>query len=102
MEIIVVGLLLIAIGLLVRRFPNLLAGYSQLSSRDKESAVSNGLPAFASTAIASMGILFIAGYILSIWLEMPELASRVVVAVTLVGAIGIVIFGNILVNRGAK
>jgi hypothetical protein len=102
MKIIVVGFVLIAIGLLVRRHPNLLAGYIQLSSRDKESAVSNGLPSFASIAIASMGLLFIAGYVLSIWLEMPALASQVVIAVTFVGVIGIVLFGNMLVNRGGK
>jgi vacuolar-type H+-ATPase subunit I/STV1 len=102
MKIIFVGFVLIAIGLLVRRYPNLLAGYSQLSSRDREGAVSNGLPAFASIAIVSMGLLFIAGYILSVWLDMPALASQIVVAVSLVGAIGIVVFGKILVNRRTK
>lgn len=99
MEAISIGLLFVLIGILLRFFPNLLAGYGSLPQREKENAKKNGVPAFASTVFISMGILVIGGYVLSIWLDSPSLTRSVSLVVTLTGVIVIIVVGNILINR---
>jgi uncharacterized membrane protein HdeD (DUF308 family) len=99
MEYLIMGILFIGIGILVRFFPNLLAGYSSLSQREKENAQINHLPTITSLIFGAMGILFIAGHFASIVLDQPELKSTVGMIVILLGVISIVIVGNVLVNR---
>ncbi len=48
------ALVFFAVGIIVRFFPNILAGYSQLSQRERENTKANGLPAFASTVFVIM------------------------------------------------
>lgn len=93
------GIFFIGIGILVRFFPNLLAGYSSLSQREKENAQVNRLPAVTSLIFGAMGVLFIAGHFASIVLDQPALKSTVGMIVILLGVISIVIVGNVLVNR---
>jgi len=61
----VTGLIFIVIAILSKFFPNLLAGYSQLSQGEKENALKNGLPSFAFTVFGIMGLMAIGGHFLS-------------------------------------
>jgi hypothetical protein len=99
MENIILGLLFMAIGILLKFFPNLLAGYSQLSQGDKENAIQNGLPTFGFLVFGLMGIIIFSGYFISIWLELPALPKQILMIVTLLGIITIIVGGNILVNK---
>ncbi|MDG1276065.1 MAG: DUF3784 domain-containing protein [Algoriphagus sp.] len=99
METIILGLILITSALLLKFFPNLLAGYSQLSQGEKENALKNGLPTFAFTVFSVMGLLVIGGYFLSIWQDNPPLSSSINIAVILTGAVVMIVFGKILINR---
>lgn len=101
MESIYIGSLFIVLGILIKVFPNLLAGYNSLSYREKVNAEANGMPTFAAIVFGSMGLISIAGYFIGIWLDRPSL-SNIWVLVTLVGMIVLIVFGNILVNRSAR
>ncbi|WP_425638863.1 DUF3784 domain-containing protein [Algoriphagus yeomjeoni] len=101
METIYIGLLFIAIAIAVKIYPGLLAGYNSLSNRDKENAESNALPTFAAIVFGVMGLISIAGYLVSIWLNKPSL-SGIWVLVTIVGMIVLIVFGNILVNNRSR
>jgi hypothetical protein len=102
MESIYAGLTFTAIGILVKLYPNLLAGYSQLSQKERENAIANGLPTFASTVFFTMGALTISGYLISNWMERPELSSTIGVSVTLLGVVVLIVFGNIYAKKSAK
>lgn len=93
------GIIFIALGILVRFFPNLLAGYNQLSQNDRDKAKQNGLPNFASYLFIGMGVINIFGYFLSIWLDQPTLNGAIITFTTIVGAVIIIIFGNLIANR---
>jgi uncharacterized membrane protein len=99
METILTGLIFIAIAILLKFFPNLLAGYSQLSQREKENALKNGLPTFVFIVFSIMGLLVIGGYFISIWLDNPPLSTSINIAVILIGAVVMIVFGKILINR---
>ncbi len=101
MESIYVGLLYLTIAVAVKFFPNLLAGYHSLSNREKENAIDNGLPTFASILFGAMGVMSIAGYFAAIWLNYPSL-SRLFILVTIVGMTVMVVFGNFLINKRAR
>lgn len=96
---IVVGTLYLIIGLVVRVFPNILAGYSSLSNREKENADKNGLRFYASVLFLIMGSVALIGYPISIWLENPGLSVGIVVIVTIAGLVISVIGGGILTNN---
>ena len=101
MESIYVGLLFIAIGVAVKFYPGLLAGYNRLSNSDKENAEANGLPTFASVVFGIMGVISIAGYFASIWFKNPSL-NKIFILPTIVGMIVLIVFGNLLINRQSR
>ncbi|TVP46242.1 MAG: DUF3784 domain-containing protein [Mongoliibacter sp.] len=94
MQSIYTGLIFIAIAILIRFFPNLLAGYNNLSQRERENAIANGLPKFASIVFVIMGLIVIAGYFLAIWLGKPSLSNGISILTTLIGVVFIIVFGN--------
>ncbi len=98
MESIYIGSLFIALGVLIKFFPSLLAGYNSLSTREKENAEANGLPTFASIVFIAMGLISIGGYFAAIWFDKPSL-SNLSILVTIVGMVVLIVFGNILVNN---
>jgi drug/metabolite transporter (DMT)-like permease len=96
------ALVFFAVGIVVRFFPNILAGYSQLSQRERENAKANGLPAFASTVFIIMGMLVIGGYLVGGWMDRPELSRTIGILVTLVGVVVLIVFGNIYAKKSMK
>ncbi len=95
----VIGTLFLAIGLLVRKFPNILAGYSRLSQTDKKNAEKNGLPFYASILFSVMGIVTFLGFPLSIWFDQPNLIPGIISLVCIVGLIIAVVGGNFIINN---
>jgi len=97
-----IGLFFIAIGILIKVFPNLLAGYNQLAYKEKENAKTNGLPTFALLVFGVMGLIIIAGYFVGICIDKPSISQSIVVFVSLAGAVVLIIFGNILTNKRVR
>ena len=93
MENIFTGLFFIAIGILVKFFPNLIAGYNQESSREKENAITNGLPKFICIVFSIMGALVILGHFVALWTDMPSL-ENISILVTLIGVVVVVVFSQ--------
>lgn len=96
MGAIISGVIFLAIGLTVRVYPNILAGYGNLSQKERETAETNGLPFYGFLLFTAMGIISIFAYAISIWFEDPKLSSITTLIVTLVGAIIAVVGGNFL------
>lgn len=99
MEYLILGILFLLIGIIVKFFPNILAGYSNLSQRERENAETNRLPTITSIIVIIIGLLVITGHFTSIWLEQPELKSTIGIVVILGGAVGIVVLGNLLTSK---
>ncbi|SNS16705.1 protein of unknown function [Belliella buryatensis] len=99
MEGVYIALLFLGLGALVRKFPNLLAGYGSLSQREKEKAVKNGAPVYISWMFILMGVLTILGHLAGVLLDMPNLGQGVGLLVTMFGAVLIIILGNRLIHK---
>ncbi|WP_194775427.1 DUF3784 domain-containing protein [Pararhodonellum marinum] len=99
MKHIYVALFFIAIGIMVKLFPNLIAGYSTLSQREKENVKGNGFPTFMMIGFFIMGAVILAGYFIAIWLDKPLLNDSLGIIVTLIGAVVFVIAGQWFKDR---
>lgn len=99
MGAIISGVIFLVIGLTVRVYPNILAGYNNLSQKEQENAEKNRLPFFGFILFTAMGIIAILAYAFSIWLANPTLSSKITLIVTLVGAVIAVVGGNYLKNN---
>lgn len=102
MKFLIIGITFLVIGILVKVFPNILAGYSSLSQRERENAEINRLPTIMSLIFTLMGLLIIVGYFASLWLDQPELRTNIGMFVILGGAVVIVVLGNLLTNKRIK
>ncbi|PRY87607.1 DUF3784 domain-containing protein [Mongoliibacter ruber] len=94
MKNIYIALIFMGIGILVKLFPNLIAGYSTLSQREKENVKENGFPTFMMFGFFIMGAVIIAGYFIAIWLDKPALNDSLGIFVTLIGAVVFVVAGQ--------
>lgn len=94
-----IGILFISLGIAMRFFPGLLAGFNELSQKDRDRAKQNGLPKFASYTLIGMGLINISGYFLSIWLDQPSLNGTIITFTTIFGMVILVVFGNFIANR---
>lgn len=95
----VAGIIFIALGMMVKWFPNVLAGFNLLSQNNQDQAKKNGLPNLAFTVFMGMGLVDIFAYFLSIWLDQPSISKTIISFTTIVGAVIIIIFGNLITNR---
>lgn len=94
MKNIYVALIFITIGILVKLFPWLIAGYSTLSHKEKENVKVNGFPNFMMVGFFIMGAVILAGHFIAIWLDRPSLNDSLGIGVTLTGAVVFVIAGQ--------
>jgi O-antigen/teichoic acid export membrane protein len=85
--------------MLIKVFPNLLAGFNQLSQKEKENALRNGLPTFAFIVFSAMGLITIAGYFVSIYLGEPSMSQSIYMIVWFACLVVLIFFGNILANK---
>ena len=96
---IISSIIFLAIGLIVRVYPNILAGYNNLSQKERENAERNGLPFYGFLLFTAMGVISLLSYLVSLWLEDPKLSSGITLIVTLAGVIIAVVGGNYLINN---
>ncbi|MFN3800289.1 DUF3784 domain-containing protein [Belliella pelovolcani] len=82
---IITALTLIALGFLVKVFPNLIAGYNTMSQRQKENVDIEGLSTFMRNALVLLGALVIVGYYVLNWLELASALSYFVPGIILIG-----------------
>lgn len=100
---IISGVIFLTVGLIIRVYPNILAGYNSLSQKERENAEMNRLPFYGFLLFTVMGVIYLLSYVLSIWLENPKLSSGITLIVTLTGLIFAVVGGNLLIsNRFTK
>lgn len=95
---IIIGIFFISLGIAMRFFPALLAGFNQMSQSEKENALKNGLPTFLSITFLVMGLLSIFGYFAAIWFDNRTLLLLGTFS-SIVGLIVIVVFVNFLKNQ---
>ncbi|WP_373494963.1 DUF3784 domain-containing protein [Aquiflexum sp.] len=94
MNNIYVALIFIAIGILVKLFPNLIAGYSTLSQKEKENVKGNGFATFMMVGFFIMGAVILAGHFIAIWHGKPSLSDTLGIFVTLIGAVVFIVAGQ--------
>lgn len=82
---IVIGLFLIGIGLLVRKFPVLIAGYNTMPKEEKKNVDVNGLSKLMRNGLVAIGLSIMIGYHLFAWLELTLLADLVIMLAIFVG-----------------
>ncbi len=71
----ITGLVLIALGFLVKKYPNLIAGYNTMSKEKKKNVDINGLSSFMRTGFIILGLVIIVGYYLFYWLGFLMIAN---------------------------
>lgn len=82
---IIVGLFLIAMGFLVRKFPILIAGYNTMSKEEKKNVDVDGLSRTMRNGMITMGLSIIIGYHLFAWLGLQLLANLIIMISLFVG-----------------
>lgn len=91
MVIIFTSLGFIGFGILMRLFPHVFIGTRHLSSKEKEFAIENGLHIFLSYVLIAMGIIPMIGYFVGEWLDQPNLATGLIVVLSILGAVTTII-----------
>lgn len=69
------ALIFIAIGVLVKRFPLLIAGYNTMSKEEKENVDTKGLSSFICYSCVVMGVLPLLFYYICLWLGHADWAG---------------------------
>ncbi|MCH7409481.1 DUF3784 domain-containing protein [Belliella sp. DSM 111904] len=82
---IITALTLIALGFLVKVFPNLIAGYNTMSQRQKENVDIEGLSTFMRNALVLLGVVVIVGHYVLKWLALASALSYFVPGIILIG-----------------
>jgi len=98
METIYIGLLYIALGILIKFFPGLMAGYGSLPQRDKENVKNNGVATFVMIVFCIMGLIILLSQFIGLWIEQPNFSSILSISVTLVGTVVIIVGANVMLN----
>ena len=93
------GLFMAVIGLLVKKFPDLIAGYNTMSPERKKQVDIDGLSSWMRNCFLFMALLMILGYYLFTLLGWPGLANNLLLTVTL-GVIPIMIIGAQRYDQG--
>jgi hypothetical protein len=87
------GLLFIILGLLVKKYPNLMAGYNTMSAEKKKNVDVEGLTTYARNTLLGIGLIIIlAGFALS-GLGYPKYFEPTLMA-SIIGGVIILIFGS--------
>jgi len=97
MENIYIGLVYIALGILIRFFPGLMAGYGSLSQNEKDIVKNHGVSNFVMIVFCIMGVTIILAHFIGLWIEQPNF-SNLTVGVTLVGTVVIIVGANVMIN----
>lgn len=86
----------VLLGLLVRKYPKLIAGYNTMSSEGQKLVDIKGLTAFMCRAFCIIGLLVVLVYYLLLWGGMTEMAA------VLVSVIAVPVVGSVVMVAGAQ
>ncbi len=90
----IAGLFFIGLGLLVKAYPGLIAGYNTLSPEKKKNVDIDGLSRYVRNGLIIMGVAIMVGYLLFRWAGWTILANMVILIVTLVGSVILMMSAN--------
>lgn len=79
-----IGLFLVALGFLVRRYPILISGYNTMSAKEKENVDIKGLSAFMCRCLVVMGVTLSGSYYFCVWMQWWAIVAYVPVFVPLI------------------
>ena len=82
---ILTGLFMIFLGYLVKKFPNLIAGYNTMSKAQKEKVDIEGLSSFMRDSFITIGVVMIIAYLVFQSLGWDRIANSVILFTTLAG-----------------
>lgn len=86
----------VLLGLLVRRYPKLIAGYNTMSPERQKLVDVKGLTVFMCRAFCIIGLLVVLVYYLLLWGGMTEMAA------VLVSVIAVPVVGSVVMVAGAQ
>ena len=86
----------VLLGLLVRKYPKLIAGYNTMSPERQKLVDVKGLTTFMCRAFCIIGLLIILVYYLLLWGGMAEMAA------VLVSVIAVPVVGSVVMVAGAQ
>lgn len=86
----------VLLGLLVRKYPKLIAGYNTMSPERQKLVDVKGLKAFMCRSFCIIGLLVVLVYYLLLWDGMAEMAAR------LVSIIAVPVVGSVVMVAGAQ
>ncbi|MEY8586801.1 DUF3784 domain-containing protein [Phocaeicola sartorii] len=79
-----IGLFLVALGFLVRRYPILISGYNTMSAKEKENVDIKGLSAFMCRCLVVMGVTLSGSYYFCVWMQWWAIVAYVPVFVPMI------------------
>lgn len=88
--------LFILLGLLVRKYPKLIAGYNTMLPERQKLVDVKGLTTFMCRAFCIIGLLVVLVYYLLLWSGMAEMAAE------LVSVIAVPVVGSVVMVAGAQ
>lgn len=88
--------LFVLLGLLVRKYPKLIAGYNTMSPEQQKLVDVKGLTAFMCRSFCIIGLLVLLVYYLLLWGGMAEMAA------VLVSIIAVSVVGSVVMVTGAQ
>lgn len=88
--------LFVLLGLLVRKYPKLIAGYNTMSPERQKLVDVKGLKAFMCRSFCIIGLLVLLVYYLLLWGGMAEMAA------VLVSIIAVSVVGSVVMVAGAQ
>jgi hypothetical protein len=91
---IVIGLFLIALGFLVKAFPNLIAGYNTMSKEEKANVDVKGLSSLMRNGLISIGALIILAPMFFKWMGLSALANASELIIIFGGVITMLVFAQ--------
>lgn len=86
----------VLLGLLVRKYPKLIAGYNTMSPERQKLVDVKGLKAFMCRSFCIIGLLVVLVYYLLLWDGIAEMAAR------LVSIIAVPVVGSVVMVAGAQ
>lgn len=88
--------LFVLLGLLVRKYPKLIAGYNTMSPERQKQVDVKGLTAFMCRTFCIIGLLVVLVYYMLLWDGIAEMAAR------LVSIIAVPVVGSVVMVAGAQ
>lgn len=94
----ITGVFLIVMGFLVKKYPNLIAGYNTMSAEQKEKVDINGLSTHMRNSMVVMGGLIVIGDPILNLIGLKEHGIAVLIAITLIGTFYMLIIAQTYSN----